>query len=160
MFISLQQFRRFYSLSSITLAVPKPVPTSEEDAGIRVHSSWRPADQQFYLGAIPLTFTYRSLPPLISVPPFMHASKPCSRLPTDPLAKSCGCVVVVSRISGVRRGRIQGMTLFERSAEHISHLCQQDCICNRFTSQRASISLLIKRNNRYIWKIILETSIK
>ena len=134
--------------------------SSEEDAGIRVLSSCRPTDQQFYLAAIPWTFTYRSLPPLISVPAFMQASKPSNRLSTDPLATSCGCVVVVSRISGVRQGRIQGLTLFERSAENIPHICQQDCFCNRLTSQRASISLLIKRNNRYIWKIILETSIK
>ena len=121
--------------------------TSEEDAGIRVLSTCRPTDQKVYLAAIPWTFTYRSLPPLISGPPFMQASKPCSRLPTDPLSTSCGCLSVVSRISGVRRGRIQCLTLFERLAEHIPHLCQQVCICNRLTSQRASTSLLIKRNN-------------
>ena len=133
--------------------------TSEEDAGIRVLSSCRATDQQFYLAAFPWTFTYRSLPPLISVPAFMQASKPCSLLSTDPLATSCGCVAVVSRISGVRRGRIQVLTLFERSAEHIPHLCQQDCLCNRLNSQRASTSLLINRNNRYTWKIIFETSL-
>ena len=133
---------------------------SDENVGILVFSSSRPTDQQFYLAAIPWTFTYRSLPPLISLPAFMQASKPCIRLPNDPLATSCDFVVVVSRISGVRRGCSQGLTLFERSAEHIPHLCQQDCICNRLNTQRASTSLLIKRNNGYIWKIILETSIK
>ena len=101
----------------------------------------------------PWTCKYRSLLPLISMPAFKQASKPCNRLPTDQLATSCGCVVIVSRLSGVRRGRIQGLTL-------IPHLCQQDCICNRLLSQRASISLFIKRNNRYIWKNILETSMK
>ena len=153
-FVDFTHFRRLH------LLYQSQFPTSEEDAGLRVLSSCRPTDQQFYLAAIPWTLTYLSLPPLNSVPAFMQASKRCSRLPTDPLAKSCGCVVVVSRISGVRRGRIQGMTLFERSAEHIPHLCQQDCICNRLTSQRGSTSLLIKRNNRYILTIILETSIK
>ena len=127
--------------------------TSEEDAGIRVLSSCWPTNQQFCLAVIPWTFTHRSLPPLISVQAFLQASKPCNRFPTDQLATSCGCVVVVSRLSGVRRGRIQGLTL-------IPHLCQQDCICNRLLSQRASISLFIKRSNRYIWKKILETSIK
>ena len=122
-FVSLQQFRPFYSLCRLHLLYRSQFPTSEEDAGIRVLSSCRPTDQRFYLAAILWTFTYRSLPPLISVPAFMQASKPCSRLPTDQIATLCGCVVVVSRLSGVRRGRIQGLTLFERSAEHILPLC-------------------------------------
>ena len=118
-FVDFIHFRRLHLLFRSQFS------TSEEDAGIRVLSSCRPTDQQFDLAAIPLTFTYRSLPPLISVPACMQASKPWSRIPTDPLATSSGCVVVVSRISGVKRGRIQGLTLFERSAEHIPHLCQQ-----------------------------------
>ena len=159
-FVSLQEYCRFYSLCRLHLLYLSQFSTSEEDAGIRVLSSCRPTNEQFYFAAIPWTFTYRSLPPLVSVPAFMQASNPCSRLPTDPFATSCGCVVVLSRISGVRRGRIQGLALFERMAEHIPHLCQQDCICNRLTLQRSSTSVLIKRNNRNIWRIILETSIK
>ena len=146
--VSLQQFCRFYSLCRLHLLYQSQFPTSEEEVGIDVLSSSWPTDKEFYLAAILWTFTYLSLPPLISVTAFMQASKPCSRLPTDPLATLCGCVVVVSRISGVRRGRIQGLTLFERSAEHIPHFSQQDCICNRLTSQRASTSLLFKRNKR------------
>ena len=90
-FVDFTHFRRLHLLYQSQFS------TSEEDAGIRVLSSCRPTDQQFCLAAIPWTFTYRSLPPLISVPAFMQASKPCNRLPTDPLATSCGCVVVVSR---------------------------------------------------------------
>ena len=74
----------------------------------------------------PWTCKYRSLLPLISVPAFKQAS------------------------SGVRRGRILGMKLCERSPEDIRHLCQQHCICNHLNSQRASISLLIKIKNRSI----------
>ena len=148
-FVDFKHFRRLH------LLYRRQFSTLEEDAGIRVFSSCRPTDQQFYLAAIPWTFTYRTLPPLISVPVFMQASKPCSRLQTEPLATSCGCGVIVSRISGKRREPIQGLTLFERSGEHIPHLCQHDCICNRLISQRASISLSIKIKNRSMGKIIL-----
>ena len=141
-FVSLREFCRLHLLYRSQFS------TSDEEAGIYVISSSRPTDKQFYLTPIPLTCKYRSLQPLISVPAFRQASKPCSRLSTDPLATSCGCLAVVSRINGVRRGRIQVLTLFERSAEHIPHLCQQDCLCNRLNSQRASTSLLFKRNKR------------
>ena len=100
-FVDFTHFRRLHLLCQSQFS------TSEEDAGIHVLSSCRQTDKQFYLAAIPWTLTYRSLPPPISVPAFMQASKPWNRLPTDPLATSCGCVVVVSRISGVRRGWVQ-----------------------------------------------------
>ena len=85
----------------------------------------------------------------------MQASKPSNPWPTEPLPTSTGCIFIVSRVGGVRRGRILGLTLCERSPENIPHLCQQDYICNRLTSQRASISLLINIKNRSIGKIIL-----
>ena len=161
-FVSLQQFRRFYSLCRLHLLYQSQFSTSEEDARnpTSSHPAW-PTDKEFYLAAIPWTFTYRSLPPLISVPAFMQASKPCSRLPTDPLATSCGCVVVVSRISGVRRGRIQGLTLFERSAEHIPHL--MSARLHLQSSPLSTCKYIIVYSKEIIdsiWKIILETSIK
>ena len=137
-FVDITHFRRLH------LPCRSQFSTSEEDGWICVLSTCRPTDQQFYVAAIPWTFTYH-----------LASSKPYNRLPSDPFATSWGCVVVVSRISGVRRGRILGLTLSERSTEKIPHLCQQHCICNLLTSQRASISLLIKTKNRSIRKKIL-----
>ena len=129
--------------------------TSEEEAGIYGLSSSRPTDKQFYLAPLPWTCKYPSLQPLFSVPAFMLASKPSNPSPTEPLATSCGCIIIVSRVRGVRRGRILGLTLCEGSPENIPHLCQQDCICKHLNSQRASISLLIKIINWSIGKITL-----
>ena len=156
-FVFLQQFRRFYSLSSITLALTKPV----FYFGRR---RWNPRPlilQANRSTVLPRCFPleiYISFAPSTDQRASLHAGQQAMQSVINrSTPASCGCLAVVSRISGVRRGRIQVLTLFELSAEHIPHLCQQDCLCNRLNSQRASTSLLIKRNNRYTWKIMLET---
>ena len=90
---------RFYSLSSITLAVPKPVfYFGRRGRDLRpVRRLGRPTSSTTSLPS-PWTCKYRSLLPLISVPAFKQAS------------------------SGVRRGCILGMKLCERSPEDIRHL--------------------------------------